>query len=582
MIEENKDCWLIKECNCIDCDSFCMRRYKLNYLYEEALITLKQRFRIPLRLDKDESDKESFTFLSAVERNILKFVEMGDNIYMHSTNTGCGKAQPDDALIFTSDGYVKMKDILAGTKIYGEDGRLHSVVKKFDRGIKNVYKVSFQDGTSTLCCDEHLWTVYDRYKKEEKTVELNYLINSGIKFWKNKRYRYGIPITKPLHLEDDKTVNDFYIHPYILGCLLGDGCLRNTVDITNVDYDILKNIEDNLPETIYLSKSSSKNKNNITYKFVDSTCSFSSKPGSNKFKNEIRRLSLFNTNSYTKFIPDEYKYGSIEVRQELLRGLLDTDGYCHKSSRNVVLSTSSKQLSEDVKFIVQSLGGTCRITEKRPKYIYKGLKKEGHINYRVWCKFNKEFVPFKCSRKAEHYLNKKQQLNPYRTITAIDFVEKMHCYCIMTDNKTGLYLTNDLIVTHNTSWALRLMQAYFNSIWIDTELKCRGLFIHVPRYLLALKDNISEKSDYVQHIKENVLTADLVIWDEIGTKEFTQFEHENILNLINARIDAGKSNIYTSNLSTEELRDAVGDRLYSRIILCSNDVPFVGLDKRAI
>ena len=85
-----------------------------------------------------------------------------------------------------------------------------------------------------------------------------------------------------------------------------------------------------------------------------------------------------------------------------------------------------------------------------------------------------------------------------------------------------------------------------------------------------------------EHIKENVLTADLVIWDEIGTKEFTQFEHENILNLINARIDAGKSNIYTSNLSVDELRDAVGDRLYSRIILCSNDVPFVGLDKRAI
>ena len=163
-------------------------------------------------------------------------------------------------------------------------------------------------------------------------------------------------------------------------------------------------------------------------------------------------------------------------------------------------------------------------------------------------------------------------------------IELKYACIILKFVETGdnVYIHSQITGNGKTAWSLRLMQAYFNSIWINTELKCRGLFIHVPRYLLELKNNISERSDYVEHIKENVLSADLVIWDEIGTKEFTQFEHENILNLINARLDAGKSNIYTSNLDGEELRDAVGDRLYSRIILCSNDVPLVGLDKRAI
>ena len=77
------------------------------------------------------------------------------------------------------------------------------------------------------------------------------------------------------------------------------------------------------------------------------------------------------------------------------------------------------------------------------------------------------------------------------------------------------------------------------------------------------------------------MNADLVVWDEVGTKGLTPFEHENILNIINARIDAGKANVYTSNLSDEDLHQAVGDRLYSRIAIASDAVELVGSDKRA-
>lgn len=133
-----------------------------------------------------------------------------------------------------------------------------------------------------------------------------------------------------------------------------------------------------------------------------------------------------------------------------------------------------------------------------------------------------------------------------------------------------------------TSWSLRFAQSYLNKIWLKSSLECKVLFINVPRFLLSLKENISEKSDYVQHIKENVLTCDLVIWDEIGTKSLSTFEHENVLNLVNARIDSGKSNIYTSNLTNEELHTAVGDRLYSRIVELSSDIELFGSDKRGL
>jgi len=146
----------------------------------------------------------------------------------------------------------------------------------------------------------------------------------------------------------------------------------------------------------------------------------------------------------------------------------------------------------------------------------------------------------------------------------------------------NLYIHSTNTGNGKTSWALRLAQAYVNRIWAKSDLSCRVLFVHVPRLLLELKNNISGHSAYAEYIKENAPTADLVIWDEVGTKGLTQFEHENILNFINTRLDTGKANVYTSNLTDEELHLALGDRLYSRIALSSDDVELTGADKRAL
>ena len=146
----------------------------------------------------------------------------------------------------------------------------------------------------------------------------------------------------------------------------------------------------------------------------------------------------------------------------------------------------------------------------------------------------------------------------------------------------SLYIHSPISGNGKTSWAIKLLKAYLDKVWIRSELKCRALYIHVPRFLLALKDNINEKSEYVQFIKDNVYEADLVIFDEVGTKALTQYEFENILSIINARLDLGKSNIYTSNLTDTEMQQKMGDRLYSRIVNMSQDILIVGRDKRGL
>lgn len=145
----------------------------------------------------------------------------------------------------------------------------------------------------------------------------------------------------------------------------------------------------------------------------------------------------------------------------------------------------------------------------------------------------------------------------------------------------NLYIHSQICGNGKTSWALRLVESFFNKIWIKSPLKCRALFISVPRFLLELKSNISQRSEYVEYIKANVNDADIVIFDDIATKAATSFEHEHLLSIIDTRISMGKSNIFTSNLTEEEMHTLLGDRLTSRIINNSINIELRGADKRS-
>lgn len=146
----------------------------------------------------------------------------------------------------------------------------------------------------------------------------------------------------------------------------------------------------------------------------------------------------------------------------------------------------------------------------------------------------------------------------------------------------NLFIHSASVGCGKTSWLLRLLNSYLGKIWPTSGLSCRGLFISVPRFFIALKESLSKQNDYIDHIRTNILEADLVIFDEVGTKALTTFEMEQLLSIISARIDAGKSNMYSSNLSCPEMQEALGDRLYSRIVNNSIDITLRGKDKRGL
>lgn len=371
---------------------------------------------------------------------------------------GAGKAQPIGSQILTSTGYKNIEELKVGDKIFGEDGELHNLVKLYDRGIKDIFNVTFSDKSSTECCDEHLWSVYKpREDKSGKLITLTlrdimstslYLKNKDYKMW-----RYFIPTTKPLNFE----YKDITIDPYLLGLLIGDGTFCDSIQISNTEEDIIEYITNVLGEQYELKPRNTKGKSTITYNI---TC-LNYRKIRNPLVENIRNYGLEKKKSHEKFIPKDYLYNSIDVRLNVLRGLIDTDGSV-SSNGFVEYSTSSELLKEDVKYLAQSLGCRVVVSQRIPKYTYKGELLQGRTSYRIHIKAPEGINIFN-SKKHLSKVKIKTYVSNNRSIRGIEYVGKKQCYCILVDNPTHLYLTNDCIVTHNTTAAINYINSPYNA-----------------------------------------------------------------------------------------------------------------------
>lgn len=216
------------------------------------------------------------------------------------------------------------------------------------------------------------------------------------------------------------------------------------------------------------------------------------------------------------------------------------------------------------------LRGRCKLSNSCPEFCVKLFKLEQLTEQALLTSAQRKYISLRLDAdgtdRAEYQSLKEIEKD------IVSFVQEGR----------NLYIHSRNTGNGKTAWTLRLLNGYLERIWPTSDLTCRGLFINVPRFLISLKDSISRESPYIDHIKENALTADLIVFDEIGVKALTTYEHEHLLSIVNARIDAGKSNIYTSNLSPEELHEVVGDRLYSRIVNYSLGIEFKGQDKRGL
>ena len=89
--KDTEKCPFYDSCNHIDCDTFCLKRYKSNHYFELGFIPENKRCKLPLRVDSDGRDIEAFNTLSDVEKNIDDFVHKGSNLYIYSSIAGNGK-----------------------------------------------------------------------------------------------------------------------------------------------------------------------------------------------------------------------------------------------------------------------------------------------------------------------------------------------------------------------------------------------------------------------------------------------------------------------------------------------------------
>lgn len=125
----------------------------------------------------------------------------------------------------------------------------------------------------------------------------------------------------------------------------------------------------------------------------------------------------------------------------------------------------------------------------------------------------------------------------------------------------NVYIYSKSTGNGKTSWAIKLMLKYFNDIWAGNGFRVRGVFVHVPTLLLQLKDFNNPLS---KEYRDNLLNADLVIWDDIASTSMSAYDYTQLLSFIDSRMLNDKSNIFTSNISYN-LSKVVGDRLASRI-----------------
>lgn len=352
------------------------------------------------------------------------------------------KAVPLSTPVLTPTGWKKMGDMQVGDIVCDPNGGVQYVEDVTYRGVRPVYKVSFNDGTYAYCDPEHLWRVQDLHGRWQ-VLTAQELIQKGIKrFSKANEHRgnawsylWRIPMVKNLTFEPKQ----FEVHPYVLGVMLGGGCMTTNVAVFSnpfQDKEIAEKVATLIPEDyeLHLDNHVACPRYIIRLKQKDN------KDG---YINVFKKLGL-NVYSEQKFIPTEYLWGSFEQRKELLAGLMDTDGTCNVQG-TASFATSSKHLADDVVYLVQSLGGMARVHYKE-RHVDP---KTGQPLCDMWqVMVHTPFNPFYLSRKATRY-NVQQGLSRY--ITDITRDEDAEVQCIRVSGDTGTYVINDFIVTHNSS-----------------------------------------------------------------------------------------------------------------------------------
>lgn len=388
-----------------------------------------------------------------------RFLTTQADITIYGGSRGGGKMQPYDAKVCTPFGFRNMGDLKVGSIITDPTtGGMERVIQVHEHGMQDVWRVTFSDGSQCECGAEHLWLVKLTCNISKKR-KFNGMGQEGDwrvmtfqqmmrHFDKNKGKKYPshilIPLTEPVKFTRTIRWEIPTIDPYLLGVILGDGCITETVlangrfAISSGDKCIIERVKQRTGiEPVYVA---TKQKSDaFDYMFE-----------ARSIERFLKYHRLDGKSSKDKFIPKCFLYDTIENRIELLRGLMDTDGTIDPRG-HCSYTTISKALANDVAFLVRSLGGTATITVNEA-----GYKKDG-----VYIRCNDAFtiyIRFKDTANIFSLERKRARSKPFNggccdvnhRMVAYEYVEKKQCRCITVDSPSNLYVTDSFIVTHNS------------------------------------------------------------------------------------------------------------------------------------
>lgn len=361
------------------------------------------------------------------------------------SSAASGKAIPNSTVIPTPIGPRRVDEIKEGDYLFDRYGKPTKVLGVYPQGKKEVFEVTFGDKRTARCCDEHIWYVHKKgWANKERYEEFTVKQMLEIGLVDNRRAaNFSIPVAKAVEYDE----KDYAVPPYVVGAFLGDGsCKEDRLAFSSADENMVEHIAD-LLKCSYKKRSD----NNFTWDFY-----IENKGGLHT--RDVLPQELINY-SYDKFIPDEYKYGSIEQRLELVRGLMDTDGSIvkdkrpdHAATATVSFTSTSPRLINDMVEVLGSLGYIVTIhKDKREEKYTTGACYELKINIPNEEKEKLFWLPRKkeiALSVKDKPLKKNHSVTSIRSIESLGYEEEMTCFYV--DNAEHVFLTENFVVTHNT------------------------------------------------------------------------------------------------------------------------------------
>ena len=320
-----------------------------------------------------------------------------------------------DTPLPTPNGWTTMGKVEVGDLLFDSEGNPCRVVSKSSIHKRRCYRITFDDGSSVVCDDEHLWTTTRKGKSSVvNTEEIKATLDE----------RHVIALSGALKCKK----RSLPIHPYVLGCWLGDGTAANGI-ISKPDTELFDNIEacgyaTHQPEH-------SKRGTGCPHRVVEGL-------------NSALRIAGLKNN---KHIPNDYLRAGYSQRVALLQGLMDTDGSYNSLRQQAVFSTTDASLAEKVKELICSLGqrGVCiPITA----HGFGKTVQAYHVRFRPV----NGFQPFRLTRKAKLVVPRGNEIrSTQRKIVSVEKVPAVKTQCIAVDSPDKTYLcTTWMIPTHNT------------------------------------------------------------------------------------------------------------------------------------